>query len=458
MEWIKTNVSLPKPIIDLYNHIRLKSKNVCIAGGMLSDLYMDKPFKDVDFFLNSMNVMTIEYHMVSFGAIASQIHENRNFANTYDIEFTFDVRNYRYEGYEVQLIFTAHGAKIAKFFDFRFREFIYVRGNVFASREALSDIRDCKLTIGSFHSPLRTLARMYRFMSKYTFTPDENSFDLFKSTFNSYQISEVQVNVFLSRMSTGVPEYESLKELLVPNNQNIVILPSSYTKGVSPSMDWLISYLCKAVGERDLIEATCHQMKNGIEVTRTHIFDWCYFDEVAYLHCHRFRDCIRKARLSLLYQIDALDVDVLLKRCDELLDTNTRKDAIAQILKFERQLSPMFPFATFHPLSSLYYGSRFFGKQLQVKISNLPNFIRMPHSLRLYTQKNPISLSFSSLPKQDSLSASEDEFFAGFVYDPARDAFIKNAISHSEIFSPLLSMFHEAVKNLIFDVSLQPSA
>lgn len=465
MEWMKTDVKIPDAILSLYQHIRKKAKNVCIAGGMLSDLYMKKDFKDVDIFLNS-NPFELEDHLLSFGVIPLEKPSDGNFANTYDIEFTFDVRNYTYEGYDIQLIYTKHGAKVPKFFDFRFREFVFVRGHVFASAEAIADIEAKKLVFGSFHSPIRSLARMFRFMNKYDFTYDESSFSLFSSVFNSFWIEEDRINTYLSRLSPSAPEYEPLKKLLLKDvtadeldvnddfahvpltKSKRVSLPTPIENDTSLSMRWLVYHLRTSECQRDFIELTCDRMKDGFEIVYSHVFDRHHFDTAAEVDCQNIRHHFRLKRTALLFSCEIETIEQIIKWCDDLLEPSKRHVALQELVSLELEIAELIDPTVFHSLFSLAYASCYFGKPIDVEVSNLPNFIRLPKTMRVYAHKHPISVLFHTPLISDVF---EDDFLAGFVYDPSQDTFLKHNVAQKsfEFLSSFAPLFERVARSFV---------
>lgn len=198
MKWEKIQLDIPYKILDIYRHIQRLAPNSCIAGGCLSDLYMNRPFKDVDIFIkaNEIKQKTIEDWFSKEGAI--KLKESKMDA-AYKYKTALDVQTYQYQDYEIQLVFTPFGVTAPKYFDYRFREFFYFKNQSYASPEALLDIQEKKLVFGVTKAPLVALFRALKFKEKYGFEIDEFSFLRFKQLFSTYQIPNAVWDEYLQK-------------------------------------------------------------------------------------------------------------------------------------------------------------------------------------------------------------------------------------------------------------------
>jgi hypothetical protein len=171
----RVNVQIPKVIEELFLKIEKVEKDSCIAGGFISDLYMNKPYNDVDIFVNEKSKNEVKKLFENL---------NINLNNITDGYSTIlpgenGVFEAKFSGFQLHLIFTDLGAKIVEYFDVRFREFYYQCGATFASKEAIWCIKNKKIKIGKIHSYQKTMHRVIRFTKRYDFVLDEKHRMLF---------------------------------------------------------------------------------------------------------------------------------------------------------------------------------------------------------------------------------------------------------------------------------------
>lgn len=201
MKFKPVDVMVPKPIQQLVQQIVEIEPNSCLAGGCLSDLYMNKSFKDVDIFINysaDVYVSILKQFQLSHASLYSDSSQEHYFK-----ERLVTVKSFNYNGYPVQLIFTTLGKNIVQHFDFRFREFYYDGTNVFASPEALDDIANKQFVFGVTDNPLGSFRRLISFEKKYSdFTIEPEGFHRLQSFFNQHVYLTEKIENILSTNET----------------------------------------------------------------------------------------------------------------------------------------------------------------------------------------------------------------------------------------------------------------
>jgi len=186
MHFNVVNVSIPQKIESLFQDIASIEPNVYLAGGFLSDLYMNTPFKDVDFF--------IQYDVEKYQKI-NDFFDIKEYDKAYADKASahyfehglVDVRSFSYEGYNIQFIFMNFTTNPAHRFDFRFREFYYDGKHTFASQEALQDIQNKQFVFGITDKPERSMKRLNRFKERYpNFSVEPTSYERLQN-YHSYE-------------------------------------------------------------------------------------------------------------------------------------------------------------------------------------------------------------------------------------------------------------------------------
>jgi len=201
MQFKPVDITVPKPIQQLVQQIVEIEPNSCLAGGCLSDLYMNKPFKDVDIFIHysaDVYVSILKQFQLSHASLYSDPSQEHYFK-----ERLVTVKSFAYSGYQIQFIFTTFGKNIVNHFDFRFREFYYDGTNVFATNEALEDIANKQFVFGVTDNPLGSFRRLISFEKKYSdFTIEPESFHRLQSFFNQYVCSKERLENILATNDT----------------------------------------------------------------------------------------------------------------------------------------------------------------------------------------------------------------------------------------------------------------
>jgi hypothetical protein len=183
MKWIPLELTIDAPVLEVYDLICSIQPNAIISGGYLCDLHMGTPFKDVDIFIRQNNKKQRLLLKKIETLISKAVIEDRN--EDYDKNFGFDIHSFTFKDFSFQLIFGVKGITSVKSFDFRFREFFYLKGQAYASESALKDIKAKKLAIANFQNTMRTFQRGLKFEKRYDFSFDTLTNDLFISYFSS---------------------------------------------------------------------------------------------------------------------------------------------------------------------------------------------------------------------------------------------------------------------------------
>jgi len=187
MELKKIELSLPTEILSLNERIKHiiykahgKSKDqFAIAGGCISNVYMNKPFHDIDVFVQFELGKENEYPALfkqAFGEdIEIESHEMPIGLYTF-VECPLLFR-FSYQGIPVEIIFCTDLDRIYDF-DIRLRQFYFMNDEVLTTELALEDIAQKRLAIAAPCSPITTFIRMHHFKEELGFEIDEESNNL----------------------------------------------------------------------------------------------------------------------------------------------------------------------------------------------------------------------------------------------------------------------------------------
>lgn len=199
MHFNVVDVSIPQKIESLFQDIASIEPHVYLAGGFLSDLYMNTPFKDVDFFIR----YDVEKYqkIIDFFDIKEYDKAYADKASAHYFEHGLvDVRSFSYEGYNIQFIFMNFTTNPAHRFDFRFREFYYDGKHTFASQEALQDIQNKQFVFGITDKPERSMKRLNRFKERYpSFSVEPTSYERLQN-YHSYEERNKNTNCSLEEL------------------------------------------------------------------------------------------------------------------------------------------------------------------------------------------------------------------------------------------------------------------
>ncbi|MCU7667847.1 hypothetical protein [Bacillus thuringiensis] len=197
MKLVKLNVEIPQTIVEMENYIQdmiQKKKRVtfmnnqieakteeetmknlrqhyCFAGGAFSNLYIHQldshsikgnVINDVDIYVDFVS-FDDEYikNIPGVEDVETEDHRSGGYAIK-NWDTIREITRFNYKGLQFQVISLYHMERLW-YFDFRFRNFYFKNGEVFASEGALQDIENKELVVASFGTPLASLIRGFKF-------------------------------------------------------------------------------------------------------------------------------------------------------------------------------------------------------------------------------------------------------------------------------------------------------
>jgi hypothetical protein len=432
MKWIKIELEIPEPVLRFYHMINKIVPKSCIAGGFLCDLYVNKPFKDIDIFIQGDNRTFNATNKLVEDLLKEKSIEystGEDFGHTYSSDLTFRVTNLVFEGYTIQLVFSPYGIKAVKHFDLRFREFIFLKGNCFASKEAIDDIHSQKLVFGAYHSPLRSLYRAIVFSHKYDFQIDPSSLNRFKMVFNFFNITperfleygnkkdvpEISKNHFLSLLEENCSEYE-----------HIVEFPNVYKKGDDPTLDWMIYKIAQDIHPRDMIEKMLAAKEYYVKTyacTTTHN----PFHEKILEIKNDIVNELKNNRLFYLLHLPTYIYDVLHSDISSILDNEANQEKL--IFSIDELLATINSWSTSgNPYEEIRRQINMFRENLflhgqwssinSIEISNRDHFLKETNE-------------FNLIQRHDLIYIKVENFLGGFAYCLKDKKFIKTAVNET---------------------------
>ena len=270
MKLIPINLPIEDDIAYLYSRITRIQKNAAIMGGYLSDLYMGTPYKDIDIFIryNEKKNDKIDEAMIAMGYANVRKFEGK----LSEYGFSFFTSTYTKNDKTIQLVFTNQGIRHVKFFDARLREFIYFKNQVYVSQEAIKDIENKQIVLGTSVDPMRAMIRAIHFSKRYQFSIEKESLQYFFKIFNKKNYQHYHLENIEDSEAKGI--FYSW------------ILPGSYPKGSlkiqtkeqkeeKEGTDFLevvnansyIDHFAFQTFEREVVEAIRHKTKEKQIVT-----------------------------------------------------------------------------------------------------------------------------------------------------------------------------------------------
>lgn len=200
MQWMTVEIEIPGRVKKLFEKINKIEPNSCIAGGFLCDLYMNEPYKDIDIFIKERGGMkTFEKKEKIVELMEKEGFKEKEVYVTQEYHEEMVVSEYEENNMKVQLIYTPEGIQTIKRFDVRFREFFYFKGKVYATKEAIEDIKKKELVINFTRSPIRSMYRIFKFEKRYDFKINEGSLERFFALYNGYRVSKEQIQKYIEK-------------------------------------------------------------------------------------------------------------------------------------------------------------------------------------------------------------------------------------------------------------------
>lgn len=214
MKFKKIHLTIPRKVSDIFKQISSIERNSCIAGGFLCDLYMRKPYRDIDIFIKYRNEEKTNKILKMMKEEGFECEEEIVSNNEY--EHFLEVYTYTKGKWKIQLIFGDTGISQVKRFDFTFREFLYFKGSSYASYDALNAIENKRLELGVTQNAFKTLFRVFDFSTKYNLHFSYLDFNTLAHYFNNRLF-------FQDSIKDDINNYKKIKE-----NQEALILFEEY--------------------------------------------------------------------------------------------------------------------------------------------------------------------------------------------------------------------------------------
>ena len=197
--------SIFKEVYTIMKSLEPKNSFTVIAGGSLCNLYMGKPFRDIDIFID-YEVDERKLRAAFNEDIDVDIKEiYQRYSGWIEIPAHFKIV---YKGYQIDIV-PSYRDRVLDF-DFRFRQFYYLGKKVIASQEAIQDINDKQLVIVNPKSCYSTLIRMFRFQEEFGFTTPKQSISFLTWTMSQMKCTREELMKRLdnsnSRASDGVKQ------------------------------------------------------------------------------------------------------------------------------------------------------------------------------------------------------------------------------------------------------------
>jgi len=215
MNIVKIELGLPDIVKEIYGKMEelAKGRYFCIAGGAISNTYMNLPIRDIDVFFSFETTVEEVEHV--FGIkMQSQYRWDPNF-DYQGIEIPFLFR-FEYKGMKVEIIQVEKERVIE--FDLRFRQFYYYKGEVLTTKEALEDIKNKEIVVVNPSTPISTFFRLHRFKESLGFSINEKSLQYTLWSFNQVPLKLERAIGYVEKNEHKIsPE---LKEYLIHLFQN----------------------------------------------------------------------------------------------------------------------------------------------------------------------------------------------------------------------------------------------
>lgn len=308
MKFTPVTIELEADVEHLYTCIASIQKNSAIMGGYLCDLYLNTDYNDIDIFIRSNEEKNkkIADLMLLQGYEIQSVFEG----TTDEYRFSFFTHTYMKNGKKIQLIFSNKGITHVKYFDIRMREFIYFQNQAYASVEALSDISNKMIVMGTSIDPFKAITRAISFTQRYGYQIEKETFNLFFALVN---VKQYKVESLLKIKEPFVRNY--IDKLLKPNLTYIHLPTFPRDDQEDRFGNSIISHIAFDAIERDIIEAIVYR-KDEPKVYDTLEIDSKDVRKIKMKRLDDVKKEIRKKRLFLVTS-DSEIIGELEKFCNE---------------------------------------------------------------------------------------------------------------------------------------------
>jgi len=215
MNFTEINLQLPPIFQEVEQKIKACGGKFFIGGGSLSNLYMGKDIRDIDIFhektikIEEVKEMFGGYESVETFTVSHIDYEQEAFYEneedvpkiTKEIPFLYRIH---YKGYKIELIRSSYD-RIYEF-DLRFRQFYYIKGKIYATKEAMEDIKQKRIVVVNPVNTFSTFFRMLRFKEELGFEIDEKSHQYVLWAFNRKDVLEDKALQYIKRNEHKISE------------------------------------------------------------------------------------------------------------------------------------------------------------------------------------------------------------------------------------------------------------
>lgn len=190
MQIVKVNFPLPKIVKQIENLFLDLDVEPVIAGGIISDSYLynqgiiaDIKSSDIDVFLDlqvSLTKIRRELKKTEEVTGLTEIEEERvsGYSTAYSQELVSRRMSFRYQGYNCDLLFCENNTTKIWDFDLTFRQFMYYRRELYATKLAIKDIKSKLLRVLNPVTNIETWQRITKFRKRYKFEIEGKSLKL----------------------------------------------------------------------------------------------------------------------------------------------------------------------------------------------------------------------------------------------------------------------------------------
>lgn len=202
-------LTLPGVVQKVYEIVHTVDPQAFIAGGFITDSYLQKPFKDVDLFIDYTKMQQTLRALSTLGVdVVSITDEYTSFMNG-----EHGVYQFEYEQVVFQCVFQELGLRTLDHFDLCFREGYHLNGKSYLSEGALADIHAETFNIGIMHDPFATIKRLILFQEKYQYEIGQAAYEKLAFYFKSQDISFSHVKRYTERSTLTKEQREKVLDI-----------------------------------------------------------------------------------------------------------------------------------------------------------------------------------------------------------------------------------------------------
>jgi hypothetical protein len=262
MNFVKIEIVLPSEVDQFYQRIQTIDPRIFIAGGFVFDLLDGKPYKDVDIFV-PREIQASFHSFLQDLRLPIKVITNEYYERRINGSAVFE---FYYKNIRMNAVFTDKGIDELLHFDIRMRAMYYQNGQAYASSEALEDMANRTIHVGSVDSPLLTFYRVLRFKKKYGYKVDKPSvIRLFEGLSAKNQKLRSYIPNNLTTGSDRLPAKKELQHILSPyKNGTHYVLPKECGQDLTVPIDLITapSDVRSNMGEQFTLNTTFTMTEN----------------------------------------------------------------------------------------------------------------------------------------------------------------------------------------------------